>query len=478
MEYEAVIGLEVHVQLNTETKIFCNCSTKFGAPPNTNVCPVCMGLPGVLPVLNQEVLKKAILAGLALNCKIAEFSKFDRKHYFYPDLPKNYQISQYDLPIAINGYLDINVNGTKKRIRIRRLHMEEDAGKLIHSEIEGVNYSYVDFNRTGVPLIEIVSEPDISTPQEAHLYLQLLKNRMRYIEVSDCNMEEGSLRCDANVSVRPKGSSELGVKTEVKNMNSFKAVEKALDFEIKRQIELLEAGEKIVQETRLWDSSKEITVSMRSKEEAHDYRYFPEPDLVPIVVDKKWVEELRESLPEMPDEKFERYIKEFNIPENNAEIISSEKDIALFFEQCCKLYNNYKSISNWILSEILQYLNKTQKKMSELTNLTPENFVSLIKLIDKGEITSRVAKDIVPEIIEKGLSADKIVESKGLKQVSDTSEIEKLVDEVITEETEAVEKYKKGKTTVIGYLVGQVMKKSRGKANPKIATELFKQKLG
>ncbi len=477
MEYEAVIGLEVHVQLNTTTKIFCNCSTEFGAAPNTNVCPVCMGLPGVLPVLNEEVLKKAILAGLALNCEIAEFSKFDRKHYFYPDLPKNYQISQYDLPIAKNGYLDIKTGGTKKRIRIRRLHMEEDAGKLLHSEINGVNYSYVDFNRTGVPLIEIVSEPDISTPEEAHLYLSLLKNRMRYIEVSDCNMEEGSLRCDANVSVRPKGASQLGVKTEVKNMNSFKAVEKALAYEIRRQIKLLEEGEKIVQETRLWNSTKEVTISMRSKEEAHDYRYFPEPDLVPIIVDKKWVEELKATLPEMPDTKFERYVKEFNIPENNAEVITSEKDIALFFEECCKYYDNYKSISNWILSEILQYLNKTQKKITELKNLTPQNFVSLVKMVDKGEITSRVAKDIAPEIIEKGTTAEKIVEDKGLKQVSDASEIEKLVDEVISEEVEAVEKYKSGKTTVIGYLVGKVMRKSKGKANPKIVTELFQKKL-
>ncbi len=477
MEYEAVIGLEVHVQLNTKTKIFCNCSTEFGATPNSNVCPVCLGMPGVLPVLNEEVLKKAIQAALALNCEISEYSKFDRKQYFYPDLPKGYQISQYDLPIAKNGYLDIKVDGKKKRIGITRLHMEEDAGKLIHSEVSGVNYSYVDLNRAGVPLAEIVSEPDMRSPQEAYQYLILLKNRIRYAGVSDCNMEEGSLRCDANVSIRPKGSKELGVKTEVKNMNSFKAVEKALEYEIKRQIKAIESGEKIVQETRLWNADREITLPMRSKEEAHDYRYFPEPDLVPIVVDKKWVEELKNSLPEMPDIKAERYVKEFGLPEYDAEVLTSEKSISDFYEKCISIYNNYKTVSNWIMSELMQYLNKNKKDIEELENLKVENFVSLVKLVDTNVITGKVGKEIIIEVIEKGISPEKYVEEKGLKQISDTSEIDKFIDEVIAEEKEAVEKYKSGKTKVIGFLVGQVMRKSRGKANPKLVNQLMEKKL-
>ena len=318
MEFEAVIGLEVHVQLNTKTKIFCNCSNQFGDEPNTNVCPICTGLPGVLPVLNQDVLKKAILAALAINCNISEYSKFDRKQYFYPDLPKNYQVSQYDLPIATKGHLTIIVDGKEKKINITRLHMEEDAGKLIHSDKAPV--SFVDFNRTGTPLAEIVSEPELSSPKEAYIYLNMLKNRLRYAEISDCNMEEGSLRCDANISIRPKGAKELGTKTEIKNMNSFKAVEKALDYEIKRQIKAVENKERIIQETRNWDPDKEITTSMRSKEEAHDYRYFPEPDLVPIVVDKKWVEELK-TLYQLPDIKAKRYQQEYKLPEHDAELI-------------------------------------------------------------------------------------------------------------------------------------------------------------
>ncbi len=477
MEYEAVIGLEVHVHLKTETKIFCSCKVEFGAEPNTNVCPVCMGLPGVLPVLNKEALKKGIIAGLVLNCKIAEFSKFDRKQYFYPDLPKNYQISQYDLPIAYDGYLDITVNGEKKRIRIRRVHLEEDAGKLVHSEVEGINYSYVDFNRAGVPLVEIVSEPDIRTPHEAYEYLRLLRSRLRYAGVSECNMEEGSLRCDANISVRPKGSKELGVKTEIKNMNSFRGVEKALTYEIERQIKVLERGERIVQETRLWDATKGKTFSMRTKEEAHDYRYFPDPDLVPLVIDKNWVEKLKNSLPEFPDEKVERYIKEFKISEYNAKHIAEEQDIALFFEECVKLYNNPKMISNWILSEVLQYLNKQGKRISELTNLTPEKFVELLKLIEKGEVSGLKAKDILPEIIETGKTATHIIEERGLRQVSDTDWLEKLVEETIKEEPEAVKKYKSGKTKILGFFIGKVMQKTKGKANPKILNNLFRKKL-
>lgn len=476
MEFEAVIGLEVHVQLNTETKIFCNCSTQFGNPPNTNVCPVCMGLPGVLPVLNKEVLHKAVIGGLALNCEIAGFSKFDRKQYFYPDLPKNYQVSQYDLPIAENGFLNINVDGKEKRIGITRLHMEEDAGKLIHKEGDA-NISLVDYNRTGVPLAEIVSEPDLSTPREAYVYLNILKNRLQYVKISDCNMEEGSLRCDANISIRPKGDKELGIKTEVKNLNSFKAVEKALEYEIKRQINAKENNEKIIQETRLWDADKEVTVSMRSKEEAHDYRYFPEPDLVPMEVDQKWVDECRTSLPELPDIKAMRYIKEYQIPESDAEVLTSQQEIALFYEECIKKHQNYKTIANWIMSELMQYLNKNKLQISDCDKLSAEHFAQLVKLVDEGTITGKIGKEIVLNVIEKGVDPESVIEEKGLKQVSDESEIEKIVDDVIKENPDAVENYKKGKTNVTGFLVGQVMKKSQGKANPQIVNKLLAQKL-
>lgn len=477
MEYEAVIGLEVHVQLNTKTKIFCNCSAEFGNPPNTNVCPVCMGLPGVLPVLNKEVLHKAIIAALSINCEIALFSKFDRKQYFYPDLPKNYQVSQYDLPIAINGYLDIKIDNNIKRIGITRLHMEEDAGKLIHSEGKDTNASFIDFNRTGVPLAEIVSEPDLSAPHEAYVYLNILKNRLKYVKVSDCNMEEGSLRCDANVSIRPKGDKELGVKAEVKNMNSFKAVEKALDYEIKRQLNAVENKEKIIQETRLWDADKEITISMRSKEEAHDYRYFPEPDLVPMMVDKKCIEECKKSLPELPDIKAERYIKEYNLPVNDAEVLTSEQDIALFYEECIKFHNNYKTIANWIMSELMQYLNKNKLLITDLSKLKPENFTKLVQLVDSGVITGKVGKEIVIEVIETGADPEEMIEQKGLKQVSDESEIEKIIDNVLKNNNDAAQNYKKGKTNILGFLVGQVMKESKGKANPKVVNKLLQEKL-
>ncbi len=476
MKYEAVIGLEVHVQLNTTTKIFCNCSTVFGNSPNTNVCPVCLGLPGVLPVLNENVLKKAIIASLAINCRIADFSKFDRKQYFYPDLPKNYQISQFDLPIASEGYLDIKVNENKKRIRITRLHMEEDAGKLIHSP-SGGDSSFVDFNRTGIPLIEIVSEPDISTPQEAHIYLNVLKNRLQYVEVSDCNMEEGSLRCDANVSIRKEGEKELGNKAEVKNINSFKGVEKALEYEIKRQIKAVENKEKIIQETRLWDADKEVTISMRSKEEAHDYRYFPEPDLVPIAVDKEFIKELQDNIPELPDIKAQRYVKEYNLSKEDAEVLTSEKDIALFYENCIKYYNNYKTVANWIRSELLQYLNKKKLIISDLKKLSAETFTKLVKVVDSGVITGKVGKELVINVIEIGADPEQIIEKDGLKQVSDESTIEKIIDEVIKDNQDAVANYRKGKTNVIGFFIGQVMKKSKGKSNPEIVTKLLKDKL-
>ncbi len=476
MKYEVVIGLEVHIELNTKTKIFCNCSTEFGQPPNTNVCPVCLGLPGVLPVFNESVLKKAIRAALALNCQISEFSKFDRKQYYYPDLPKNYQISQYDLPIAVNGYLDIKINENKKKIRIRRLHMEEDAGKLVHSET-GENVSFVDLNRTGVPLVEVVSEPDISTPEEAYIFLNSLKTRLSYIDISDFNMEEGSLRTDVNVSIRHEHSKELGVRAEIKNLNSFKAVVKVLEYEIKRQINLLDSNEKVIQETRLWDAEKENTRSMRSKEEAQDYRYFPEPDLVPIIVDKKLIKEMQERIPELPDIKAERYIKEYGLTEDSADILTSEKNIANFYEDCLKYHDNYKTIANWVRNGILQYLNKNKLNITDLKKLSSENFAKLVKLVDSGVITGKIGQEIVINVIESGADPEKIIEDKGLKQVSDESAIGKIIDEVINENSEAVANFKKGKKQAIGFLVGQAMKKSKGKANPQIVNKLLQEKL-
>jgi len=476
MEFEPVIGLEVHIELNTKTKIFCNCSTEFGKPPNTNVCPVCLGLPGVLPVFNNQVLQKAIRAALTLNCTISDFLKFDRKQYFYPDLPKNFQISQYDLPLAVKGTLVIKINKNRKNIHIRRVHMEEDAGKLIHSEADG-NASFVDLNRTGVPLIEVVTEPDLSSPEEAYLFLNTLKTRLSYVDISDFNMEEGSLRTDVNISLRPEGTKELGVKTEIKNLNSFRAVEKVLHYEIKRQKKALNNNEPIIQETRLWDPDKEVTRSMRFKEQEQDYRYFPEPDLVPIIPDKKLIKELQQQIPELPDKKEERYITEYNLPEETAEILTSDKKLADFYEQCLKHYNNFKTIANWIRSELLQYLNRNKVTITELQNLSPKNFAKLVNLVDTGIITGKIGKEIIISVIEKGVNPDNIIEKKGLKQVSDESEIETIINEIIKENPEAVANYKKGKKQVIGFLVGQAMAKSQGKANPKIVNKLLQKKL-
>lgn len=477
MEFEPIIGLEVHVQLNTKSKIFCACSTRFGNEPNTNVCPVCLGLPGVLPVLNREVLHKTVLAGLALGCEISSYSKFDRKQYFYPDLPKNYQISQYDAPLCKKGSVEIRTSSMRKKISITRIHMEEDAGKLIHEQTPGRQQSLVDFNRTGVPLVEIVSEPEISSPEEAVSYLTLIKSRLRYADVSDCNMEEGSLRCDANISMRPKGQKELGIKVEVKNMNSFKAVEKALKYEIKRQTGALEKNERIVQETRLWDSEKEITVSMRSKEEAHDYRYFPEPDLVPVMLDRKVIEEASKTLPELPDKKAERYVKEYGLPETTAEVLTQEQAIAGFFEACLQCHENSRSLANWIMSELLQYLNRKGLSLKDLKNLKPGNFARLVQMVDSGAVTGKVAKEIVIEVMEKDADPAGLIEQRGLSQVSDEPAIEKVVDEVLQENPDAVKKFKSGKEGITGFLVGQVMKKTLGKANPQIVNRLLEKKL-
>jgi aspartyl-tRNA(Asn)/glutamyl-tRNA(Gln) amidotransferase subunit B len=478
--YEVVIGLEVHVQLKTNSKLFCGCSTKFGSPPNTQTCPVCLGLPGVLPVLNKKAIELAVRAALALNCEIEEYSKFDRKNYFYPDLPKNYQISQYDKPFSKNGYIDIVVNNEKRRIRIKRVHLEEDAGKLVHISASGqiatAEGSLVDLNRTGIPLLEIVSEPDISSPLEAYEYLLALKSILQYIGVSDCDMEKGTLRCDANISVKLKGENKLGEKVEIKNLNSFKNVQKALEYESIRQIDALKNGEKLVQETRLWDANENITYSMRTKEEAHDYRYFPEPDLVPLRLTKEMVEEIKKSLVELPQVREERFVKEYNLPEYDAKVLTSSKDIADYFEKCVSLYNKPKSISNFVMVELLGLLNANNMEILE-SPIKPESLVKLIKLIDEGVISSKIAKVVFEEMFSTKKDPELIVKEKGLVQITDEKTITQMVEKVIKDNPKIVEEYKGGKEKVLGNLVGQVMKMSNGKANPQIVNKILREKI-
>lgn len=477
-DLETVIGLEVHVELSTESKAFCRCSTAFGAEPNTQVCPVCLGLPGALPVLNKRVLEYAIKTGLALNCSIASQSKFDRKNYFYPDLPKAYQISQFDQPIAYDGYVDITVDGQARRIGVKRVHMEEDAGKLIHTgdDIATATSSLVDLNRAGVPLIEIVTEPDIRSPEEARLYLTKLKTIIQYLGVSDCKMEEGSLRCDANLSVRPRGSSKLGTKSEIKNMNSFRAVFRGLSFEEERQKEAFLAGEEILQETRHWDESRGITVGMRSKEEAQDYRYFPDPDLPPLAIDPTWVEDIRADLPELPDVRVARFIKEYGLPDYDAEVLTTSQRVADFYDDCVRLHADPKAVSNWIMSEVLRLLNAEGKELDE-TPLTPEHVTKVLKLMDEGVISGRIAKDVFEETFHTGRDPEEIVKERGLVQISDEDELGRIVAEVLEANPNVVEDYRNGKDKALGYLIGQVMKATRGKANPQMVNRLFKEKL-
>jgi len=472
MEYEAVIGLEVHIQLLTKTKIFCSCSTDFGAPPNTHVCPVCMGMPGVLPVLNKKVVEYAIKLGLALNCHINKFSRFARKNYFYPDLPKGYQISQYELPILEGGAVEIFVNGEYKKIALERIHMEEDAGKTVHKP----DGSYVDFNRAGVPLLEIVSKPVMHTPEEAGEYLKSLRRIVRYLGICDGNMEEGSLRCDANVSVRVKGEEKLGTKTELKNMNSFKHVEKALEYEIERQIDVLEGGGKVVQQTRLWDEKSGITKPMRSKEESFEYRYFPDPDLVPLIIDDEWISEVKKTLPELPKEKLERFVKEYGIKPEDARVLVEEKELAEYFEMAAKTTEEPQSVANWILSELLGYLNRDGREIKD-TLIKPEQIGKLVELVRKGVISGKIAKTVFKEMYGSGDDPEKIVREKGLVQITDRGELEKLVEEVLNSNPKAVEQYRAGKKNTIGFFVGQIMKKTKGKANPKIVNELLIEKL-
>lgn len=469
-DYEVIIGLEVHAELSTNTKMYCNCSTEFGADPNTHCCPICTGMPGVLPVLNKKVVEYATKAGLATNCEISRFSKQDRKNYFYPDLPKAYQTSQYDLPLCIGGHLDINVNGEQKRIGITRIHIEEDAGKLIHDAYTGD--TLVDMNRCAVPLIEIVSEPDIRSADEAVAYMQTLKSILEYLDVCDCKMQEGSLRCDVNLSVRPRGQKEFGTRTETKNLNSFKAIHNSIEFEIKRQIEEVENGGKIYQETRRWDDAKGIGYAMRTKEDAHDYRYFPEPDLAPIILSEEYIQNLKDNLPEMPHIKKERYMKDFDLPEYDADILTSSIKTAKFFEAANDICNNPKAVSNWIMGDFTRMLNEKEIEIDE-SKVTAQNLAELITLIDKGTISSKIAKQVFEDMFETGENAKDIVEKKGLVQMSDEGAIKEIVQKVVDANPQSIADYKAGKDRAIGFLVGQIMKETKGKANPQIVNKLL-----
>ena len=477
MKYEMVIGLEVHAQLKTDSKIFCACSTKFGSPPNKNTCPICLGMPGSLPVFNKTALELAMRACLSTNCSISPMNRFARKNYFYPDLPKGYQISQFELPLGLNGHINIQVNGTHKKIGLTRIHMEEDAGKLVHGENLGrPGKSYVDFNRTGVPLVEIVSEPDLRSGEEAREYLTQLKAILDYAEVSDCNMEEGSLRCDANVSLRPQGKKEFGTRTETKNLNSFRFVQRAIEYEVDRQTKVLEQGDSIVQETRLYDSNKGVTFSMRSKEEAHDYRYFPEPDLVPIKISNEWIQKTNDALPELPEQKRERFVKDYKIPEYDAGILTTSREIADFYEESVLLYTKPKVVSNWIMGELLKELKSDGRKISTCP-IKPESLTDLLKLIDNGTINSKMAKTVFEEMYLNGKPAKEVIKEKGLIQITDSSAIETLVDQILLLNTNQVEQYKNGKEKVFGFLVGQVMKESKGQANPELVNKLLKDRI-
>lgn len=474
-KYEVVIGLEVHAQLKTKTKIFAPDGCEFGCEQNTQISPITLGMPGVLPVLNKAVVNMGILTGLALNCEIAEKCKFDRKQYFYADLPKGYQISQYDEPICGKGYLMVN----GKKIGITRAHLEEDAGKLVHAGADGLagsSYSLVDLNRAGTPLLEIVSEPDMRSPQEARAYMEELRNIVRYVGVCDGNLEEGSMRCDANISIMPKGSNKFGTRAEIKNVNSFKALERALEYEIDRQIELVEDGEEVVQETRLWDDNAGVTRSMRGKEDAHDYRYFPEPDLMPLVISREWVEEVRKTMPELPEQKRERYMS-LGLGEYDASVIVEQMDLAMFFDKVLELGANPKIAVNFLMGEIAAYL-KEQKLSINETKLTPENLVELISLIEKSTISNNIGKQIIIDMLKDGEKASAIVEKKGLSQITDTSAIKEICQKIVDANPNQVEAYKGGKNQLFGFFVGQVMKETKGRANPQTVNQLLKEILG
>lgn len=478
MSYEPVIGLEVHAQLLTESKIFCGCSTRFGEAANRNTCPVCMGFPGVLPVLNRKVVEHTIRTGLATHCAIAKRSRWARKNYFYPDLPKGYQISQYELPLCTGGHVDVGANGGAKRVRLTRIHMEEDAGKNIH-DARG-DHSLVDLNRAGVPLMEIVSEPDMRSPAEAGEYLRTLRSILEYLEVCDGNMEEGSFRCDANVSLRETGETELGVKVEIKNLNSFKAVEKALEYEIRRQGQVLSEGGAVVQETRLWDPDAEVTRSMRSKEHAHDYRYFPDPDLLPLEIDDAWIDEIRATLPELARERQNRFVEQYRLSGYDADILTQRRDVAEYFEAAVKAHANPKAIANWLMGDLFRVLKERKLDAAlriESWPVAGADLARMVKLVDEGTISGKLAKTVFNEMLETGEGPDAIVKEKGLEQVSDTGALDAAVDEVLAACAAQVEEYRAGKEKVLGFLVGQVMNATRGKANPRMVNEILRGKL-
>ena len=474
MEFETVIGLEIHAQLLTDTKIFCGCSTKFGGAPNSHTCPVCLGMPGVLPVLNKKVVEFAMKMSLATNCEINKSCSFARKNYFYPDLPKGYQISQFAYPLSEHGYVFLDVDGAQKKIGLTRIHMEEDAGKLMHDEHNPV--SYVDLNRAGVPLIEIVSEPDMRSPAEAADYLKRLHEILVYLEICDGNMEEGSFRCDANVSIRPMGQKEFGTRAELKNMNSFRNVQRALEYEIKRQQYLIESGGKVVQETRLWDDAQGASISMRSKEEAHDYRYFPDPDLVPILVDDAWVEKIRKELPELPLAKRERFLKDYHIPEYDAGVLTADKALAQYYEDVVKLCDKPKQASNWVMGDVLRFLNEDKLDIRQCP-ITAGALADMIKLIETGTISGKMAKDIIPDMYKTGKSPQKIIEEKGLVQITDEGELAKTITAIIEANPAQLADYRGGKGKLFGFFVGQVMKATQGKANPQLVNDMLKKML-
>ncbi len=475
MEFETVIGLEVHAQLKTKSKIFCGCTTEFGRPPNTNTCQVCLGMPGVLPVLNRKVVEYAMKMGLATNCEIRRHNQFARKNYFYPDLPKGYQISQFDLPIAEHGWVEINVDGKTRRIGLTRIHMEEDAGKLVHDEREPK--SYVDLNRTGVPLIEIVSEPDIRSPEEASAYLKKLHAILRYLDICDGNMQEGSFRCDANISLRPVGQKEFGTRTELKNMNSFRNVQRALEYEVRRQRDLLLDGEKIIQQTLLWDPDRGATNPMRSKEEAHDYRYFPDPDLIPVVIDEAWLEDVKKTMPELPDERKARFIEQLGLPDYDAEVLTSARELADYFETALKHFPQAKKLSNWIMTELMRSMKGEEAMDISACPVSPENLAALLNMVEKGTISGKIAKTVFEEMMASGKDAETVVKEKNLVQMSDEGELVKIVQQIIAENPDQVAQYKDGKTKLMGFFVGQLMKRTQGKANPQLANELFAKEL-
>ncbi len=472
-DYEIVVGLEVHAELKTRTKIFCSCSTAFGAEPNTQTCPICSGFPGALPVLNHQVVELAIRAGLALHCEIPAMCKFDRKNYFYPDLPHGYQVSQFDFPVCKRGYVDIDVKGQKKRVGVTRAHMEEDAGKLVHQgDITTTPFSLVDLNRSGMALLEIVSEPDMRSSQEARAYLEKLRSMLLFAGVSDCKMQEGSLRCDANVSVRPFGQQEYGTRCEIKNLNSFRALERAIEYEAKRHMEALEDGTELFQETRTWDEERQMTRSMRSKEEAHDYRYFPEPDLPPLYISREWVDEVRAALPEMPEQAQQRLAEVYGLPEYDAALLTLTPENLDFFDRCVQDYLDAKTISNWMMGEFSRLLNQNNQEIGD-SRLTPDHLVQMLRLVDDGTISGKMAKTVFEDMFNSGQSPQEIIKEKGLVQISDADTLLPLIEEIVGANPKVVEDYKSGKGKAMGFFVGQIMKATKGQANPALVNELL-----